>query len=301
MGGKRTKQYRKAMHAYALSFNFREPYQILLDAEMIRDAARFKMKLGSMLEKTLHGTIKPMITQCCIRHLYDAEVEPEQKADKENWIEVAKQAERTRCGHHELETPLSALECIKSVVDPKDKGTNKHRYAVASQDLEIRQAMRQIAGVPLIYINRSVMILEPLAAKTEQIREAAEVGKRKAGLRTRPALVVGEKRKRDDEEEVPQETAKRKKPRGPKGPNPLSVKKAKKITNSTWDGERSRAAEMASKAAPKTQEQLADAADRTDLEAPHKKRKRRRKAAAAATQGNPAEAQLQHAVADTSD
>ena len=236
MRGKRSKQYRKLMHAYALTFHFRAPYQVLLSSTLIRDAARFKMQLGHMLSNTLHGEIKPMITQCCIRHLYDAVPEPGQERDKEQWIEVAKQAERRRCGHHELETPLSDLECIKSVLDPKGSGTNKHRYVVATQDRDVRAAMREVAGVPLVYINRSVMVMEPMAGRSAEVREAEEKSKVRAGLKSRRgAEVSGEKRKAaddDGDEEMKDEEApsapKRKKPKGPSGPNPLSVKKSKK-------------------------------------------------------------------------
>jgi U3 small nucleolar RNA-associated protein 23 len=237
MRGKRSKQYRKLMHAYALTFHFRAPYQVLLSSTLIRDAARFKMQLGHMLSNTLHGEIKPMITQCCIRHLYNAVPEPGQERDKEAWIEVAKQAERRRCGHHELETPLSELECIQSVLDPKGSGTNKHRYVVATQDREVRAAMREVAGVPLVYINRSVMVMEPMAAHSAEVREAEEKGKVRAGLKSRRgAEVSGEKRKAPDhdgdeemkESELDASVPKRKKPKGPSGPNPLSVKKSKK-------------------------------------------------------------------------
>ena len=202
MRGKRSKQYRKLMHAYALTFHFRAPYQVLLSSTLIRDAARFKMQLGHMLSNTLHGEIKPMITQCCIRHLYDAVPEPGQERDKEQWIEVAKQAERRRCGHHELETPLSELECIKSVLDPKGSGTNKHRYVVATQDRDVRAAMREVAGVPLVYINRSVMVMEPMAGRSAEVREAEEKSKVRAGLKSRRGAEVvssGEKRKADDD------------------------------------------------------------------------------------------------------
>jgi U3 small nucleolar RNA-associated protein 23 len=217
MRGKRSKQYRKLMHAYALTFGFRAPYQVLLSSTIIRDAARFKMQLGHMLSSTLHGEIKPMITQCCIRHLYKAVPEPGQERDKEAWIEVAKQAERRRCGHHELEEPLSELECITSVLDPKGSGTNKHRYVVATQEREVRAKMREVAGVPLVYINRSVMVMEPMAAHSAEVREAEEKGKVRAGLKSRRGaeVVSGEKRKAEGEE-------------GPSGPNPLSVKKPKR-------------------------------------------------------------------------
>lgn len=232
MKGKRSKTYRKLMQKYELNFDFRVPYQVLVDAEIIKDAARFKMQLGKMLEDTLHGEIKPMITQCCIRHLYNAPSDPH----KDEWIEAAKQAERRRCGHHELPEPLSTLECLESVVDPKGSGTNKHRYVVASQDHTVRRKMRTIVGVPLIYIARSVMILEPMADVTQGVREREEKAKVKAGLggRRNVGAEVGEKRKREDgdsdsdADERAQLGPKKQKKKGPKGPNPLAVKKSKK-------------------------------------------------------------------------
>lgn len=236
MRAKRSKQYRKLMHQYALSFDFREPYQVLVDAQTIQDAAKFKMRLGSLLQGTLHGTIKPMITQCCIRHLYSTPATTSlEKQEKEAWIEVAKAAERRRCGHHELQEPLSTLDCMTSVVDPKGSGTNKHRYVVASQDAEVRQKMRGIAGVPIVYIHRSVMILEPMAGATLDVREREENGKLRAGLKGgRGAMGVGLKRKREGDDEMGasqdgvESTRKKLKAKGPKAPNPLSVMKAKR-------------------------------------------------------------------------
>lgn len=181
--------------------------------------------------------ISPVITQCSMRHLYTAEPRVP------DLIEQAKTYERRRCDHHTLEEPLSTLECLKSVVDPKGSGTNKHRYIVATQSAEVRAALRAVPGVPLIYIHRSVMILEPMASVTENARERNERSKFRLMLKDKKQPL---KRKRDgessaeaskedaqngtevrpDEEEV--NNKKKKKQRGPKGPNPLSVKKAKK-------------------------------------------------------------------------
>ena len=264
MKAKRAKQYRKLMHQYHLHFGFREPYQVLLDADIIKDAARFKMKLGGMLENTLHGQIKPMISQCCIRHLYDIEpTTPAEQAEKDDWIAAAKAAERRRCGHHELEKPLSALECLESVVDPKGSGTNKHRYVVASQDPEVRKRMRRIAGVPLVYINRSVMILEPMAMATEELRNKEERVKLRSGLKSRrESARVKRKREGDDEadparnEDVQAERElKKRKVRGPKGANPLSVRKPKQLK--TAEGEQATLRKAASKP-PRASEQVLD-------------------------------------------
>ncbi|EKG22041.1 hypothetical protein MPH_00632 [Macrophomina phaseolina MS6] len=189
-----------------------------------------KIDLASYLERTLQGKVKPMITQCSMRHLYalkDQEV-----------ITKAQAFERRRCNHHTLDEPLSTLECIRSVVDPKESKTNKHRYVVASQEQKVRSYLRQIPGVPLIYINRSVMIMEPMAGATEDVRDKAESEKFRTGLKTRPAAAAtAPKRKRDDDEDggsggeneaAATKPEPKKKRKGPKAPNPLSVKKPKK-------------------------------------------------------------------------
>jgi U3 small nucleolar RNA-associated protein 23 len=155
-----------------------------------------------------------------MRHLYDTK--------DQGMIAVAKHCERRRCGHHELENPLSTLDCLKDVVDSKDQSTNKHRYVIASQDGAVRGYMRKIPGIPLIYVSRSVMILEPMAESTEKVRLNEEKGKFKAGiLESR-----GSKRKRDPDAgenvEQDQEATRKRKKKGPKGPNPLSVRKPKR-------------------------------------------------------------------------
>ncbi|KAF2203767.1 hypothetical protein GQ43DRAFT_389414 [Delitschia confertaspora ATCC 74209] len=236
MRGARSKAYRKLMRQFAITFNFREPYQVLLDSQIIQDSA--KIDLVAALERTLQGKVKPMITQCDMRHLYQAQ--PKDEA----LINQAKTYERRRCNHHELEEPLSSLECLSEVVGP----TNKHRYIVASQVPELRAHMRRIPGVPLVYINRSVMILEPMASSSEEVRNGEEKAKFRAGLKGRRGAntSAGEKRKRDDDKEEDGEESnsrttaqgqstggddrpeKKKRAKGPKGPNPLSVKKPKK-------------------------------------------------------------------------
>ncbi|KAF3769253.1 hypothetical protein M406DRAFT_18890, partial [Cryphonectria parasitica EP155] len=228
MRGKRSKAYRKLLKQFELAFHFHQPYQVLVDADLVRDADRFAMDLPQYLANTLHGEVKILITQCSMRHLYAQGREP----GMDRVIDKAKTLERRRCGHHpdEFPEPLSTVECLGSVVGP----TNKHRYVVASQDAGFRAKMRGIPGVPLIYISRSVMILEPMASATARVVQKGERAKFRAELKE-PAQPGG-KRKRDDgdnegsdgdEKEGGSKTEKKKKKKrkGEKGPNPLSVKK----------------------------------------------------------------------------
>jgi len=186
-----------------------------------------------------------VITQCSIRHLYTLTSIPQPQKDA--LILRAKSMERRRCNHHTLEHPLSTLECLSSVVDPKESQTNKNRYVVASQEEEVRGHCRAIKGVPLVYVKRSVMVMEPMAESSLGAREGFEKGKFRAGIRNRGAN-PGEKRKRAEDESTEEEIgdeqgretvgddrkvdgttlAEKKKSKGPKGPNPLSMKKSQK-------------------------------------------------------------------------
>ena len=226
-------------------------------------------------------------------------------ATKNACIDTAKTFERRRCNHHTLPEPLSALECIKSVVDPKDGGTNKHRYVVASQDRKIRSEMRNIAGVPLIYINRSVMIMEPMASKTEEVREAEERTKVRAGLKPRRGadldseLPLKRKRSEDDDDDEQNKTGpggaeastsqaegdsvpRKKRKGGPKGPNPLSVKKTKKKSTEAEVDQSKQIVAKATKQDPQAGEKALDAATATSssvdatIEEPTKKKRRRK-------------------------
>jgi len=227
--------YKKLLHQYELNFGFREPYQVLLDSQILEDAYKFKIDLVGRLQKLLGGQVKPMITTCDMRHLYAA------KPKNETLILQAKEYERRRCNHQDLDEPLSTLECLSEVVDPKSSGTNKNRYIVASNDSRVRGHMRSIAGVPLIYISKSVLLMEPMANATEELREREEKSKFKMGLKGQRKPDQAPKRKRDDEEEGRDDqsiadgatSAKKKRQKGPKQPNPLSMKKAKKDNSTT--------------------------------------------------------------------
>lgn len=155
-------------------------------------------------------------------------------------IAVAKSLERRRCNHHLLDEPLTTLECFRDIIDPKQSHTNPHRYVVASQEEDVRRYCRSVQGVPLVYVKRSVMIMEPMSEDTAKLKERMDKSKFRDGLRRNTAAVTGKRKEREDniaemdlkggskaeaDDNVPSKKAKI---RGPKGPNPLSVKKPKK-------------------------------------------------------------------------
>ena len=96
-------------------------------------------------------------------------------------MDLAKTFERRKCNHKEA---IPGDDCISSVVGAHLKfisvssflihsssgDSNKHRYVVATQSQPLRSKLRGIPAVPVVHMNRSVMILEPMSDTTAQAK-----------------------------------------------------------------------------------------------------------------------------------
>ncbi|KAF9458188.1 Fcf1-domain-containing protein [Collybia nuda] len=201
MRQKRAKAYRKLMALYSNTFGFRQPYQVLVDSEMCKSATDLRIELVKQLGSVLQGDVKPMITQCCIHELYL------QGKAQQSAVDLAKNFERRKCNHRE---PIPGDECVFGVVGD----TNKHRYVIATQSQPLRSRLRSIPAVPLVHINRAVIVLEPPSDATLRVKMSSE---EKAlypaasdfALISTSSLVEPIHKKR----------------KGAKAPNPLSIKK----------------------------------------------------------------------------
>lgn len=262
MRQKRAKNYKKQMQCYHLNFKFREPYQVLVDHDIIIECVEKKYDLLKGLQRTLQTKeVKPMITQHSLQKLFETK--------NEEAIQLGKTFERRRTLHFEnsAETRerklkhngtnaaknMHSSEAIyKSVVVD---GSNVHRYVVATQDPSLRGRLRSIPGVPLIHMNRAIMLLEPFSPASERARQLIEASKLTTGLNSVKRKPV------EEEEEQTTETKKRK---GPKAPNPLSVKK-KKVTKED-EGQRERPEEKDEDAQPAKKVRRKRAAKKKDGE-----------------------------------
>ncbi|GAA5965639.1 hypothetical protein JCM3765_000910 [Sporobolomyces pararoseus] len=225
MRQKRVKSYRKVMQLYCASFGFREPYQLLVDAAFLRSCVQQKLDFYARLQDVLQGTVKPMITQCCIQALYD------QGEEGQRAVEMAKEFERRKCNHFK---PRPQDECMLQMAGQD----NKNRYVIATQSLDLRTSLRKIPGTPIIYIARSVVLLETPSDQTMAKKQSMENAKLHASkeelaiLSGKPLPTPNSDDEDNDKEEGEGESEppkKKKKQRGPKGPNPLSVPKKKKV------------------------------------------------------------------------
>lgn len=201
MRQKRAKTYKKYMNIYSTVFGFREPYQVLVDSEMCRVAMLYRIEIGHQFQIVLQGQVKPMITQCCIEELY------REGPSQQGAVDIAKFFERRKCNHRE---PIRGADCLLDVVGEG----NKHRYVIATQSRNLRETLRRVPGAPLLLLDRSVMVLEsPSDATLKTKLKVEEEALRPSILRPSPEALAPVAKKR----------------RGPKAPNPLSMKKKQKV------------------------------------------------------------------------
>ncbi|KAK2773717.1 hypothetical protein FQN53_003987 [Emmonsiellopsis sp. PD_33] len=288
MRAKRSKKYRKLMHQYELTFGFRAPYQVLVDSNFLRAVHSFKMDLVPALERTLQGKVKPFITKCSLAAVMEST--PPQPGSRPNarppQLPPPTILPLRYCSHNEDSKPIDETACLLSLLSPNaDAKKNKEHYILATADPApppepapsrnpqkwkntppppeppknlLRRAARQIPGVPIIYVKRSVMILEPLSGSSEGVREGYERGKFKTGMLSNNNVTGKRKRDGGDDDDDDDDGGneggegagaikEKKKVKKVKGPNPLSVKKAKakpKPAATGGDGKKERSGEV---------------------------------------------------------
>jgi U3 small nucleolar RNA-associated protein 23 len=260
MRAKRSKRYRKTMAQYTLPpFSFREPYQVLLDAAFLRACHAFHMPLQKFLENTLHGKCRLFVTRCSLNKIMGGwEREQKRAGVKEpakgrpEFLPPPTEVPLRYCKHNDEETAINEVDCLIDLVAGQPRGNeqpkNKRHFVLATADptdaerrklgrqfVDVREAARNVPGVPIVYVKRSVMVLEELSSASKRLKGGVEKE------RLREGLVVGtggeRKRKRGEEDggeadgdgaqEAEGPAVKRRMVKRAKGPNPLSVKKKK--------------------------------------------------------------------------
>lgn len=256
----RAKKYRKIMETYQLHFSFHEPYQVLLTASCLRAMHSFSMDTHKFLENTLHGKALPYITQCTLAKMMEG-YSGKGRDGRPPHLPPPTVVPLRYCKHKDAEGKeigvVGETKCIVDLISGQPKGNeikrNKQHFVVGAADwdegikdekereklekerrrllkkgqleVDVRDHARMIPGVPVIYVKRSVMVLEEPSVATERHIRGAEKDKFRDGIGGAPR---GLKRGREDEESEDESQPSGTKVRGlsrAKGPNPLSMRK----------------------------------------------------------------------------
>ncbi|KAJ7999940.1 hypothetical protein DPEC_G00199610 [Dallia pectoralis] len=158
---KRQKQAKKTISFYKYNFNFREPFQILIDGTFCQAALKNKIQIKEQLPKYLMGEVQLCTTNCAmkelesIKELYGAKL-------------ILQRFQVRNCKH--FKNPVAASDCLLSMLE----GSNPHHYFVATQDQEVTAGLKKIPGVPLLYIVLNTVVLDkPSQCSVSQVQAVA--------------------------------------------------------------------------------------------------------------------------------
>ena len=225
------KKYKRSQHyvqnIYEKYFGIRKPYQVLVDAPFCIETLKIKIAPMEALTEVFGGAVKLMTTPCI-----QSELQAYDRVNEAGAAFVARRFEVRRCQHEKGK--MTGSECIRDLISTK----NPHHYCVAGQDLELRKQLRNVAGVPLIFILRDTVVMEAPTDKTIAMTKRIEQKKlKKVDLeiikKVTDQIVSSVKTNEDaDDLEKTSKPKNKKKKIKQKNPNPLSCKKAKKANES---------------------------------------------------------------------
>ncbi|XP_076255086.1 rRNA-processing protein UTP23 homolog [Rhynchophorus ferrugineus] len=205
---KRYKKVNKNLGFYINNFGFRQPYQLLADGTFCLAALNNKVNIANDVPKYLQGEIKLITTQCAI-------IEMEKLGPKLNGaLIILKKYLLHKCGHEG--NPITAANCLRSMV----KIGNLSHYIICTQDRDLQENIRNMEGVPLMYLH----------SKTPVLEKPSEISMKKANEKISGVLQnnVEQIEKMKEKSGLIKEDKVKSKKRKRKGPNPLSCKKKKK-------------------------------------------------------------------------
>ncbi|KAG2763904.1 hypothetical protein JG687_00001778 [Phytophthora cactorum] len=217
----RAKGIRKALRQFHFLCGIKPPYKVLLDGNFIAMCLQMKVDVHERVPKYLQ--VKQHECEFYVPRAALDELKTLGETTKEAY-ELAKSfkvAEVYDQSQDEKQETVDVSKSIQSIIGER----NDRKFVVCTQEVELRKALRLVPGVPLLYLNRSVLVFEEISRATLAIVRQEE----KANM---AKLDVNEKRKLEQMQEgesvESHEEQQRLKKKRAKGPNPLSAKKSTK-------------------------------------------------------------------------
>lgn len=147
MGRKKNKWSKKVISFFKYIFKFEVPYNILIDGNFIAVALKKKFDLKEQLTKVLDDNVHLVITSCVLNEVQ------EMNEKIPGLLDIIMKYKIEECNHGKI---LSPDQCIKTYIGKR----NHKKYFVASQDPHLRLQLRRIIGIPLIFFDQNIVMLE---------------------------------------------------------------------------------------------------------------------------------------------
>lgn len=203
---KRKDKTRKILQFYSRTYNIKDPYKIVVDADFLFAALKSGVSVYDTLQKFFEDKeLKLFCSPCVRKQIVDlAQTPGPYTKDWQGVVQIltnkANRVQWLKCPHGK--EPIAAHDCLVSNlsathIDPERNGhvgkkkgltkQNAHKLILCGQHSELRQKCRLIPGVPIAFIQSNFLILEEPSQATQkfgqQIKRVQEHSNPSAGGR----------------------------------------------------------------------------------------------------------------------
>ena len=225
MGRRKDKWIKKSLNFYRFVFKFDSPYKVIIDGNFAAIALNKKFEMKAALEKLLDDKVLLILPSCIFKEVQSIE------SKIPGLLKLLSQYKIEQCKHGMM-TPTN---CIRDYIGKK----NNLKYFVATQDNFLRVQLRKIPGVPLIFFEQNMLLMDKpsrisieASERRENLKEDPKQKEKKILIEQKDEITnfLVEEFKNSKYYKQKQEEFKLNKLMGKirkkaKGPNPLSVKK----------------------------------------------------------------------------
>jgi U3 small nucleolar RNA-associated protein 23 len=226
------------LHSYQITHHIVAPFKVCVDGEFLQAALTGQILLKEQIPKLLmEERTNVFVTPCVDNWLL------KKGGTYSGALHIARSLQHLKCRHEK--GFLRPFHCIRALV----ANGNPDRLLIGAQDESTRRLIRHVAGVPLLFIHGSTIVMESPTVTTKEAH-AEDITAQAAVIAEEEKRRVAEAKKAEKAEVTgasatkPTPSSKKKKPKGPKQPNPLSVKK-KKVAPATPTGSEKKSASPA--------------------------------------------------------
>jgi U3 small nucleolar RNA-associated protein 23 len=174
----RAKQVRKHLKFYKIVCGINLPYNVILDSNFIYAALKYKLDIRERVNKTLQipggESATFYVTKSALDELQSLGGKGAEALEfAQSYCSIIQDTEfaKEELAHDKLVTFLENMQ-----LNPTDHRSRS--YFVASQDKDLRSIVNsRVAGVPLIYLNKVSVVLEPPSAASRNFKKRVENSK----------------------------------------------------------------------------------------------------------------------------
>ncbi|CAM9944670.1 unnamed protein product, partial [Scytosiphon promiscuus] len=200
----RAKQYRRHLRFFRIVYGISAPYKVILDGNFIHGCISSKVDIQQRLASVLQGAAMHLYVPRSAREELKALGPEFQKAYNFAIGHCrglpAPPNRNPGAGSEEGEggDAEKAVDPAKEILATIGE-ENAGKYLVASQDENLRVRLRRVPGCPLVFVSRTVLLMEQPSGKSKAEFEKAE-RKKAIGTTEEEDRVLGILKKREREE-----------------------------------------------------------------------------------------------------